>query len=463
MTLRPLPLALLLALSLSACTTLGIHSSYTTPAAQIAPQWQYAKDAPSGNAVAVTQAWWQAFGDPALNALIQQSLARNNDLAAATLKLQRARLQAGLSAEALTPTLSGSLGTSTQSSLREQGSTSRSASAQLQAAWEIDLWNKLGSQRDASNWEAQASAQDRESTALSLSGSMARLYWQQAYLAERIRHSEDSVAYAQRTLDLVRSKQTAGAASGLDTLQAEQSLASQQASHTQLIQQRNEALNSLALLLDGDAPVAPLPAQLPQSALPAVDAGLPASLLANRPDLRAAELRLRSTLATADATRASLYPALTLTGTLGSSSDTLRHVMENPLGSLASNLSLPFLQWTTTQLNIKVAQADYDIAVVNFRQTLYTALGDVNNALSARQQYAAQAQALQTSLKAAREIERLYEVRYRAGGATLQSWLDAQETRRTAENALAENHYNRLSNHVSLVLALGGSATLDAP
>lgn len=448
-TLKPV-LSLLAVATLAACSSM--NTPYQTPAVKLPTQWQ----APATQSVEAVDHWWQAFHDPALDALVQQTLARNNDLAAATLKLRRAQLQAGLAADALNPQLSGSVGYSVESSLRRDGSTTRGANATLGASWELDLWNKLGNQRNAAEWEAQASAQDKESTALSLTGSTARLYWQLGYLAQRIRQSEESVAYAQRTLDLVRAQRAAGAATGVDVLQAEQSLASQQASHTQLLQQRREAQTALGLLFDGDAPAAGAPQALPAQALPTVDADLPASLLGRRPDLRAAELRLRSTLATADATRAALYPSLSLTGSLGSSSDSLRHIILNPAASLAATLSLPFLQWNERQLNIRVAQTDYELAVTQFRQTLYTALGDVDNALSARSQYAEQAEALTRSLAAAREVERLTELRYRAGAVTLQTWLDAQEKRRTAENALAENRYSRLSNHVSLVLALGG-------
>ena len=107
--------------------------------------------------------------------------------------------------------------------------------------------------------------------------------------------------------------------------------------------------------------------------------------------------------------------------------------------------------------NAAIAQTDYERAVVQFRQTLYQALADVDNALSARRQYAEQAVQLEQSLADARRAERLYEVRYRAGAVALKPWLDAQEKRRNAEIALAENRLNRLVNHATLYQALGGT------
>lgn len=157
-----------------------------------------------------------------------------------------------------------------------------------------------------------------------------------------------------------------------------------------------------------------------------------------------------------DATRANYYPALTLTGSLGSSSTSLANVLQNPVAALGAGLTLPFLQWNTMRLNVKISEADYETAVVNFRQTLYAALGDVENALSGRTQYEAEGKQLEEALALAKRSEQLAEVRYRAGYTAVQLWLDAQESRRSAEKSLAANRLNRLKNLMTLYQALGG-------
>ncbi|MBC7680698.1 MAG: TolC family protein, partial [Ferruginibacter sp.] len=258
----------------------------------------------------------------------------------------------------------------------------------------------------------------------------------------------------------------AGAVGGLELAEARQSLLTLQANHTTLQQQAVAASTALALLFDaapGNPPAQPqtLPQTLPNSTLPEVAAGLPAELLARRPDLRAAELRLRESHMQIAATRASYYPALTLTGALGTSSASLLNLLSNPVASLGLGIGLPFLNQKEMDLNIQIAQAQSDAAVVNFRQTLYTALGDVDNALSARQQLRQQAVLLAQALTAATQVERIYGVRYRAGSVALKPWLDAQESRRNAEIALAENRLNQFNNHATLVLALGGDAVLQ--
>jgi len=451
----PAALALALALLLPGCASM--RTPYDAPAVAVPAQWQHAP-ATARDAQAATGAWWKAFGDPTLDALIDSALARNNDLAVATLRVRRAQLQARLAENR--PSLSGSASAGASRAL-DGGATTRSNSASLGVSYEVDLWNRLGASQDVARWEALATAQDREATAQALAGTTATLYWQLGYYGQRLAAAAESIAYAERTLALVQAQYDAGAVSALEVAESRQSLASQRASLALLQQQSVEASNALALLFDGAAlgtaaPGWTTPRALPMQALPEVAPGLPAELLARRPDLRAAELRLRESLASVDATRLSYYPQLSLTGALGGSSASLGSVLANPLATLGAGLVLPFLNRTEMQLNTAIARSDYEQAVVTFRQTLYQALADVDNALSARRQYAEQAAQLEQSLADARRAEQLYEVRYRAGAVALKPWLDAQEKRRSAETALAENRLNRLTNHATLFQALGG-------
>lgn len=457
------PAALALLLALAGCGGL-LRTDYEPPATSAPEAWSHgpAPGTPS-TPLAEGGAWWRNFNDPVLTGLVEGALARNNDLAAAAIRVRRAQYQAGLSEDQLFPQLGGSANVTRTRTLSGNRITTRNNAAELTVSYEVDLWGKLSRQRDAAEWAALATEQDRQSAALSLVGTTATLYWQTAFINQRIASSEESIAYARKTQDLVRAQYVAGGASALEMAEAEQTVASQQAAHALLVQARVEYANALAILFDGppERTMAD-PARLPQYPLPEARAGVPAELLGRRPDLRASELRLRQALATVDATRASFYPPLTLTGALGSASPTLSDILQNPVGSLAAGLTLPFLQWNQMQLNIKISRADYEERVVNFRQSLYQAMADVENALSNRTQLALQAAQLDASLSAARQAESLYEVRYRAGAVPLKDWLDAQEKRRTAEIARDENMLNRLVNQVTVYQALGGDDAAGA-
>jgi NodT family efflux transporter outer membrane factor (OMF) lipoprotein len=455
--------AIALVLLASGCAS-TFNGPYQAPALSLPAQYSQASAATVADAAvpaALGAFWWTRFNDPELDRLVAEALRRNNNLAAAAIRVRRAQLLAGLVDNNLQPRFSGSVGTGASLPLEAGAVTTRRNSVSLGAAYEIDLWNRLGSLRDVARWEALATEQDRQSAALALVGTTAGLYWQVGFLNQRLAATAESIAYAKATFDLVQTQYRAGAVSGLEVAEAQQTLASQQASQSALQQLALEARTALALLFDGP-PGTSLsnPATLPVLTLPVLDAGVPAALLGRRPDLRAAELRLRGTFTGIDAARASYYPALSLTGSLGSSSAQLSNVLQNPVGTLGLGMTLPFLQRTAMQLTIRGSEALHEEAVVNFRQTLYSALGDVENALSSRQQLAEQGLRLEETLQAARNAERLYEVRYRAGAATLKLWLDAQEKRRTADIAVAENRLARLKNQVVVYQALGGDAAV---
>lgn len=462
----PLRALALAALTLAAGGCAVTRTPYSAPQPAVPAQWDTPGAAPTAAPAApAPDRWWTRFDDPALTALVDDALRRNADLAVAALSVKQAQLAAGQADTDRWPVPNASLGSSAQRALHSAGTRQQAHSASVGVSWEADLWQRLAALSDAAQWEAQATEQDRQATALSLAGTVARDYWQLAYLNQRVASAQASLAYAQRTRELVKAQYEAGAVSGLDLQQAEQTVLSQQASLSALAEQRVQAQHALVILFDhapGAAALAALlpqePQTLPDRPLPAVAAGVPADVLGRRPDLRAAELRLRETLARHDAAAAAYYPTLSLTGTLGSSSAALGSLLSNPVGTLGAGLTLPFLRLQEMQLSNARNQAAYEAAVIGYRQTLYSALAEVQNALSNREALARQAEWQAGSLAAARQVEALTEVRYRHGAVALKDWLDAQESRRTAEVALAEIQLAQLQNQVTLYQALGGGA-----
>jgi NodT family efflux transporter outer membrane factor (OMF) lipoprotein len=435
---------------LAGCDTL--RTPYERPGITQPQQWAHGTAADQAGQ---SDAWWRRFGDASLDRLVDRVLARDNDLAVAAVNLRRARLQARFAV--INPTISATDSYTYTTPLRGPLPATRVNTGSLLASYEVDLFGALAAEKDVARWEARASAEDLASTRLSLIGTTVDDYYQIAYLNERIALAEQSVAYAQRTLDLVQVQARAGAASSLEVAESTQSLESQQATLRGLTEQRVEARSALNLLLNGESAGETDELELlPTGDPPPVDAGLPAALLARRPDLQAAEMRLREKLASVDQTRLSFYPKLSLTGSLGTSSSTLANLLQNPAGTLGADFAAPFLQWDELTLNVGVSKANYEAAAIQFRQTLYQALTDVENALSARTQFAAETVHLEASLENARTVERLDEIRYRAGSIPLKTWLDSQETRRQAEALLAQNRLVQLQTYVALCKALGG-------
>lgn len=450
---KHIALLLLSSTLLAGCGNLA-RTQYSRPQLELPASWSYAPE--SGEQVLASEQWWRAFQDETLNSLIERALQSNNNMALAALKIRKAQLRAGIANGNLTPDVNAKLSTSRERNF--DAHTSRNSfSTSLGLSYEVDLWGKLSSARDKAHWEAMATELDRAITALALIGTTANLYWNIAYLNESIAASEASLDYTTKALELAQVKHHSGAASNLDLILAEQNLASQRASLTKLIQEKVEKQNALAILFN-QAPEndVPDPQTLPIMAMPALPVATPAALLARRPDMQAAEMRLRSALADTDHSRASYYPSFSLTGSLATGESNLAGILRNPIASLGAGLTLPFLQWRQAQLNIQVSEASYEQAVIEFRQKLYSALAEVENKLSARTQLMTQEDALHTSFTLASEAERLSKVRYRSGATDVKAWLDEQETQRKAQLLLTANRLAQLQNMMALYQALGG-------
>ena len=444
------------------------NTPYQQPALNLPAQWQHAAEGQTQTAADATYGdrWWTAFGDEQLNTLIDLALQRNNNLAAAAYTVRNAQLEAGNAAGDRLPTPSAGLNYNRSRELTGAENTNRSYNANLGVSWEIDLWGKLAAAQRRAEWEARATEQDRQATAQALVATVATIYWELATLNHKITSQQQSVTTAAKTLELAQVQHQAGAISGLGVAQARQTEASQRAMLADLEQQRVEKRNALAILFN--APTEQLPEaahnpHLPDLAqLPPVPAGLPASILARRPDLQAAEQRLRKSLVHVDVVRTSYYPTLSLTGALGGSSTSLSNVLANPVATLGAGLALPFLRLGEMQRNTAIARNSYEQAIIHFRQTLYAALADAENALSARTQLQQQSDQQAIALEQAKRAEQLTEVQYRAGAVPLKTWLDAQESRRSATLAWQNVQLARAINQVTLYKALGGSAVLPA-
>ncbi len=465
-SMTKLSTALLLTSSLVGCAAV-VKTPYETPAVQVPGSFQYdATKAKTMSADQYSDRWWTLFGDAQLNQLVSNVLERNSDLAVAGIALKQARLQADLTAnqQGLRVTNTG-ISTGHSFDLNSGDDSSKGLSMSAGVSYELDLFGKLARQTEASKWEALATEQDLQATGQSLIATTAKLYWQLGYLNERYTTAQQSLATSQKLYDLVQIQYKAGAVSGVDLTQAEQSVQSQKASLSQIEQQLVETRTAIAVLLH--EPLQQLniqePKRLPRTALPAIGAGLPADILSRRPDLQASELRLRKALATKDATKASYYPSISLTSSLGSSSTSLTELLRNPALTLGASLSLPFLQYNDMKKDIAISNLDYEKTIIQYRQTLYQAFADVENALSSRTELDKQVALQERNVELAEKTERLTEVRYRYGAVALKTLLDAQQTTRTARLSLVETKQSQYNAYVTLMQALGGSPVKELP
>lgn len=446
-------LFLLFSFACSGCGVLTQHD-YTASQFDLSESWSHA--GLNEENLENTEKFWESFQDTDLNQLIEQVLLLNNDVRGAAIKVQRARLEAGISRTDLFPTLSAGADASHSYDL-DSDDSSRSYGLSAGLNYELDLWGRYSSAYNVAQLEVEASIADKKSTELSVIGTTAELYWQIGYLNRSLQLTQDNIATAKHTLKIVEAKYAAGAVGHADLINSQQSLLSLQVSQTGQLQNRVEARNALTILFNSPPENNfAEPKGLPSGSLPTVNAGVPADILQNRPDLLAAELRLRQFHAQIGMTQGSYYPSISLTGNLGTSSTQLLELLQNPLATLGAGLVLPFLQWDLAKLDVQVAESTYLEAVVSFRQTLHTALAEVENTLSSRQFNLQQGETLEQALFLAIKTEQISQSRYEVGRDELSDWLDKQNSRRMAEQAVLDNHLSQLKNTMQLYLALGG-------
>lgn len=462
--MRPRLLPCLIApLLLSGCLTKP--AEYQRPPLPGGLDWQNSQtvDGQAAPAQPPADIWWSAFGDKGLDALVPTVLAANNDIFSAALKARIALLNAGLADVAAIPTLSGSLGAGRTMPLSGDGKARNNASTSLSLSYDVDLWGRIAASRDAAGMEAIASAEDVEAARLTVIAATLSTWWQLAYANHSIASARASLETTYRTQAIVATMFRARTASELDRLQVEQTIESQLSTLAALERERDSQRAALAVLLNGATSPVPEPQFLPEGTIPALAPGLPASLLSRRPDLRAAELRLRATLRSTDEKKASYFPALSLSGSLGTGGQQLADILANPVGTLASQIALPFLNLRQMGLTLQVSEAQYQAAIAGFQGTVLTALSEVVTGLSARETLIRQEQHLSRALVLQRQVQALTEVQLRAGSIPLRTLLDAQERTRQSENAVIENRLALLRNEATLYRALGGSPIAVTP
>ena len=443
-----LPVLLLLA----GCSALT-RSDYQRPLLSLPTQWQPATDT-------VSEYGWQRFGDPRLARVIEQVLESNNDLAAAAITVQQARVAAGLTNTNMTPDVAVSGSASNSKNVRRGTSSQESYSSGITIAWELDLWGKLARTREQSEWEAVASEQDYHATVLTTMGTTAQLYWRIALYNQQIRNQRDGLGISQQTVQQVQSWFNAGKVGQLDVLQSQQALLERENQWRTLVQQRQNTRNALALLLNR-------PAEQHADEAPALDVNqqvpiaqkTPLRVIAQRPDIQAAESRLRAALAGYDASRLQFYPALSLDASLNAGSQIFSQWFSDPIRSIGGALTLPFIQWNTQQLTVKQADLAVKQAAITFRSTAYAALAEVDEAMENRLSADEQRARLHQSLALSQRRLTLTESRYRAGAVDFQTLLNAQDDLLTLENALAQTQYDYLYATLQLWLAQGGGET----
>ncbi len=452
-------MAIALALLLAGCANTAQPPVFDTPALPAA--WSTSPDPQAGRGPkavpAVADGWWRGFGSEALSGLVARAQAQSFDLAAAVARVRQAEASAHVAGSALWPALTASV--EAKRSGRLVGHPDLEApvyGTELVASYEIDFWgrNRLASDAARASW--RASGFDRDTVRLTLVASVASAWLQTVGLQERADIAEGNLANAERLLALVASRRRAGAATALEQAQQRGVVAAQRRTLAELRQQAVDGRITLGLLLGQAAPVDVPLRRLAPLQLPAAGAGLPADLLARRPDVARAEARLAAAAAHVGAARAAMLPDFVLTAGIGSGGARWRRWLDSPFYSLAAGLTAPIFDAGRLSASHALAEAQQQALLAGYQAAISAAVGDVEAALNTGAGLDAQAAAQVEELDQAQRAFLLAESRWRAGAETLLSLLDTQRTLYAAQNDAARLRQAQLVARVALFRALGG-------
>jgi len=428
----------------------------------------YPADAPTTNGQrAAALDWREHFADPRLQQLIAQALQNNRDLHLAALRVREARAVYGIQRAERLPVVGlqgGGSRARVPASLSPTGQAVTSSQYQVALganAWEIDFWGRVQSLQDAALQSYLASDEARRALTLSLVAQVADGYLTLRELDERLVLARRSIVSREESLRIFTRRFEVGAISRLDLTQVQTLSAQARALGAQLEQQRAAQAHALAQLIGGPVDLAPTVLLLDDAAvLHTLAAGLPSDLLADRPDIVAAEHRLRAANADIGAARAAFFPRIALTANAGTASAQFDGLFEGAsrAWTFAPSLSLPIFDGGSRRNSLDLAEVRRDQAVADYEKTVQAAFRDVADALSARQWLAEQVRIGQETLAAQTERARLAKLRYDHGAAAFLEVLDAQRDLLSAEQALVQTRRALLSARVALYAALGGGA-----
>ncbi len=468
-------LLLLLLLLVAGCTKVG--PNYVQPPVKLNTDWLVSQEKrlstgpASPGAKAEYRAWWRVFEDPNLDRLIETAYRENLDLRVAGVRVLEARAQLGATVGQLYPQtqqVTGSVEEIHESKrIPTLGTDFGEAALGLSANWEIDFWGKFRRAVESADANLAASVANYDSILVTLTGSAASLYVTIRTLERRLIIARSNVETQRKSLQIAQYRFEGGTTSRRDVDQARSVLASTEATVPALQIQLRQAKDALSVLLG--MPPSLLSEQLKgrEAEIPAPPAqvvvGIPADLLRRRPDVRAAEYNAMAQSAQIGVSKAQLYPALSLVGTLGFQSSTVNNFSLGDLfiGSSRAYTGGPSVTWNIFNYGqitnlVRVQDARFQELLATYQNTVLSAQQDVEDNLAGYLHSQEQAAWLKESSEAARGSLDLAVIQYQEGITDFTTVLTAQQSLLSAEDSLASSLGNISTYLVGVYRSMGG-------
>lgn len=461
----PPPLgALLAALVLAGCAsappTVAEHAGVAVPAGFSTAATEGWTTAPPAEAQP-RGAWWLAFADPELSALVERAGQAYTDVQAAAARLAEARALLRSADAQRQPQIGASGG-----AVRQAGANTANgmqpatlATAGLNFSYEADLFGRLSRASEAAREDANAREALLQSTRLMVQADVAQTYLQLRSLQAEHHLVEQSLAAYRETLTLIERRYRAGDAAELDVARMQTEVSATEADALALQRQQATLTHALAVLVGDVATGFALASSPGEAALPVIPPGVPATVLARRPDVSAAQASVLAAQARVGVAQAAWFPAIALTGNGGFASPELGDLFKWSARSwgMGALLSLPIFDGGQRAAQEEGARARLEAAVAAQRGQVLAALREVEDQLSALQLLAGQARVLGQAVQSSERATHLSDVRYRNGLVSQIELLDARRNELRNRRQALQVRTAQYTATVALIRALGGS------
>jgi multidrug efflux system outer membrane protein len=408
--------------------------------------------------------WWETFHDCELNAIVEGAFSKNLNLKELWARLKQAEARAVQAGADKYPDLTGTAGASHSKTRTKNTSasttTSEDYSLGVSSSYELDLWGRVRAEQKAAILSAEAGEQDLNAAAITLAAEVTNRWLQ--IIAQRMqKHLLNEQLKTNRTfLDLVELRFRHAMVSALDVYQQQQVIDQVRAQIPLVEAQENRLMNELSVLL-GKVPRSPL--VISRSDLPKLSpmppTGIPANLLENRPDIRAAQLRLQSAGWNVSAARADRLPSLTLSASAIFGNEHLDLLLDNWLLTIAANLTAPIFDGNRRAAEVDRTMALKDENLAAYRQNILTAIREVEDALVTEAKQQEHILELKQVIQTARKALDQATLRYRNGLTDYLPVLTQLLSVQDLERNLITQQATLLTNRISLYRSLGGTWT----
>ncbi len=439
-----------------------VGPNYKRPAVSIPPGYRAAPQIAPGSSLG-NEKWWQVYQDPVLVQLIHIAIQQNYDVRIAATRVIEAQAQVGITRANQFP--SASVGANIFSQQNAKVSNvfpsfyENAGELDLSVIWNLDFWGKYRRETEQARAQLLATEWGQRAVLSSLVGNVATAYFQLRALDSELEISQRTLASRQQSLQLTQVLESHGSASGLDVSQAQQLVYTASETIPDLERQIQQQENQLSILLgENPGPVSRGRPLIEQPSPQSVPTGLPSELIERRPDIREAEANVMAFNAQIGIAKASIFPSLSLTGLGGLESNALNQFISQPSQTWNAmfSVSQPVFEGGALRAGIKLTQAQWQEAVLSYRQSVQNALEQVSNALIAYQKDRQFREQQYLLTRAAQRSDELSKILYQHGGASYLQVLTNETNYFSAELNLVIAQLNERLALVQLYQALGG-------